>query len=188
MRTPPPSLFGNGWTDCAENWCVIRGSLAIHFTQDGDIFSRARVTVQTFKHIHPLPLAHRLKGALLVKRFYLLWRPRFQGCHLPPPPPPGRVNRGISRRSLAENWDDSHGHRWSHMKIFRWLSSDDMKTYVKDPNIPFNSSLLLTALHHGHRTCSFSRVTKNFKLRLLKQEVNPRSAGGISPLPGFLES
>ena len=61
LRTPFLHLR-NGWTDCAENWCVVR-PLATHFTQDGDIFSRAHETV----HIYPLPLVHRLKGALLVK-------------------------------------------------------------------------------------------------------------------------
>ena len=39
--------LGNGWTDCADICCVVRGPLAVHFTQDGDIFSSARVTVPT---------------------------------------------------------------------------------------------------------------------------------------------
>ena len=33
----------------------------------GDIFSSTRVTVHTFKHIHPLSLVHRPKDALLVE-------------------------------------------------------------------------------------------------------------------------
>ena len=34
-----------------------------------DIFSRARINVHTFKHIYPLRLVHRPKGALLVYYF-----------------------------------------------------------------------------------------------------------------------
>ena len=68
LRTPF-SYLENGWTDCAENWCVIRGLLAIHFAKDGDIFPSARVNVHTFKHIYPLPLVHRPKGAFLVLYF-----------------------------------------------------------------------------------------------------------------------
>ena len=33
VRTPFPCL-GNSWTDCADNWCVVRGLLAMHFTQN----------------------------------------------------------------------------------------------------------------------------------------------------------
>ena len=32
---PSFPYLGNGWKDCAENWCVIRGALDIHFTKDG---------------------------------------------------------------------------------------------------------------------------------------------------------
>ena len=38
----------NGWTDCAENWCVVLGPLATHFTRDKDTFPSVRVTVHTF--------------------------------------------------------------------------------------------------------------------------------------------
>ena len=45
---------------------MIRGLLAMRFTQRGDVRTSARVTVHTFKHICSLPLVHRLKGVLLV--------------------------------------------------------------------------------------------------------------------------
>ena len=41
VRTPFPYL-GNGWTDCSETLFVVRGPLAIGFTQDGDVQTRAR--------------------------------------------------------------------------------------------------------------------------------------------------
>ena len=56
------TYLGNGWADCAETWCVIRGSLAMRFTQNRDIRTSARVTVHTFKHICSLPVVHRPKG------------------------------------------------------------------------------------------------------------------------------
>ena len=65
VRTPYPDLE-NGWTDCAATWGVVGGSLAMHFTQDGDVRTSARVTVHTFKHVCLLPLGHRPKGVLLV--------------------------------------------------------------------------------------------------------------------------
>ena len=36
VRAPFPYL-GNSWkwTDYSETWCVVRGPLAMHFTQDG---------------------------------------------------------------------------------------------------------------------------------------------------------
>ena len=37
-----------------------------------DTFSSARINVHSFKHIYPLPLVHRPKGALLVFYFGLL--------------------------------------------------------------------------------------------------------------------
>ena len=46
MRTPFPYL-GNGFADCAETWCVVRGPLAMRFTQDGDVRTSARGTVLT---------------------------------------------------------------------------------------------------------------------------------------------
>ena len=42
------SYLGSGRTECAENWCVVIEKLSIRFTQDGDTFSSARVTVHTF--------------------------------------------------------------------------------------------------------------------------------------------
>ena len=41
----------NGWTDLAETWCVVRGPLAMCFTQNGGICMSTYVTVHTFKHI-----------------------------------------------------------------------------------------------------------------------------------------
>ena len=59
--------------------CLVRGSLAIlaiHFTQNGDIFSSTRVTVQTFKHIYSARALsspkRRLNGTYQV---VLFWRP-----------------------------------------------------------------------------------------------------------------
>ena len=43
----PFPYLENGWTNFAENCCVVRGPLAIHFPHDGDIFSSTRVTVYT---------------------------------------------------------------------------------------------------------------------------------------------
>ena len=54
--------------DCAKNWCLIRGLLLYILHRIGDIFSSAHVIVLTFKHIYPLPLVHRPKGALLVEK------------------------------------------------------------------------------------------------------------------------
>ena len=51
-----PFLYlGNGKTDFDENWCLVRGPLAIHVAQDGDIISSTSVTVLTFKHIYAFP-------------------------------------------------------------------------------------------------------------------------------------
>ena len=44
VRIPFPYL-GNGWTDCTEIWCVARGPVAMHFTQDGRFCTNASVTV-----------------------------------------------------------------------------------------------------------------------------------------------
>ena len=65
MRTPF-SFLGKGWTDCAETWCVVRGPLAMCFTQDG-WYPHERTCNCT--HVKPLcwpPLVHRPKGVLLV--------------------------------------------------------------------------------------------------------------------------
>ena len=64
ISTPLSVSRGNGWTDGAENWCVVRGPPAMHFKQDGDILPSARVTVHTFKHIYSLTLVHRRKRRL----------------------------------------------------------------------------------------------------------------------------
>ena len=50
VSTPFPYL-GNGWTDCAETLCVIRGSLAMCLTHNGGgggIRTSASVTLHTF--------------------------------------------------------------------------------------------------------------------------------------------
>ena len=65
VRTPFPYL-GNGWTDCAGTWCVVRGPLSMRFKGIEEIHTSARVTVHTFKHICSLLLVHRAKGVLLV--------------------------------------------------------------------------------------------------------------------------
>ena len=44
VRTRFPYL-GNGWKDRAENRCVVRGPLAIYFTQGGVTFASALITV-----------------------------------------------------------------------------------------------------------------------------------------------
>ena len=56
VRTPFPYL-GNGWTDFAEVWYVVRGQLAMQLTQESN----------------SLLLVHRPKGVLLVvKKLHFL--------------------------------------------------------------------------------------------------------------------
>ena len=44
VRIPSPCL-GSSWTDCTEIWCVVRGHVAVCFTQDGIFCTNASVTV-----------------------------------------------------------------------------------------------------------------------------------------------
>ena len=44
VRIPFPHLE-NGWTDCTETWCVARGPVAMHFTQDAIFCTNASVNV-----------------------------------------------------------------------------------------------------------------------------------------------
>ena len=41
----PSPYLGNGWTDCTEIWCVVRGPMAMRFTQDGRFCTSASVTI-----------------------------------------------------------------------------------------------------------------------------------------------
>ena len=62
----PFSVPRERWTDCAETWCVVRGPLAMRFTQNGGTRASTRIIVHTFKHICSLPLVHPPEGVLLV--------------------------------------------------------------------------------------------------------------------------
>ena len=44
MCAPLFPYLGNGWTDCAKTWCVVRGPLAMRFTQNGGYAHSARLT------------------------------------------------------------------------------------------------------------------------------------------------
>ena len=68
--SPPLPELGNGWTDCAKIWCVVRGQLAMRFTKAGDISPSERVTVHTFEHICSLPLVHHPKASYWLYEFY----------------------------------------------------------------------------------------------------------------------
>ena len=67
-RAHPFSYLGNGWMDCAEIWCVARGSLAMHSTQNGGYLHEHTGLCHIFKNIYSLPLVQRPKGVLLVGR------------------------------------------------------------------------------------------------------------------------
>ena len=60
------SYLGNGWTECAASWWVLRGPLALRFTKDRGYPHERTCNCIHFKHICSLPLVHRPKGVLLV--------------------------------------------------------------------------------------------------------------------------
>ena len=62
----PPFRISETAGRIALNFSVLGGPQAKRFTQDGDICTRARVTVNTYKHIYFLSLVHRPKGVILV--------------------------------------------------------------------------------------------------------------------------
>ena len=58
--------LGNGWTDGAEIWCVVRGLPAMRFTQDGRYLLECTYNRTHSKHIYSLLLVPRPKDVLLV--------------------------------------------------------------------------------------------------------------------------